>query len=208
VEKRRPSINAWAVLIYTSSCTPHLEALTGQQNKLSQVEYTLEKISIKGIQVLDHDEYIIFKARARKHMPATLLAFIFWGQVIGRIRGQIKEKFGQATWYADLGVPASLHEIVYSSDRSSRLTVYNWDPSKGLFFRILDVINNISKLSPLFLCIFVVHKLFFYNVAHWVAIVKNPDCAMDIVECASHPKKILFKKFFIKLGTIIHSCKK
>ena len=150
--------------------------------------------------MLKHDEYIKFKARSKKHMLHTLSAFHFWGEKVGRIRGQIKEKFGEVRWYAELRCPDSL--IDFFSSRSRWYRLYE-DTDKPKYL-VLDVLNNMSKISPLLLHVLFLYSLFFYNVAHWVAFVKNPDCADDILSSADHSEMIVLKKFFIKLGYILN----
>lgn len=144
------------------------------------------------------DEYIDFRDRSKAHMRSTLAAFEFWGNRVGRINGQIKDKWGEARWYAELGAPSSLYEIVHVNQYPFR-DEYKWDPTTSRVNKFLDVLNNSSKLLFFLLYIFALHKLFFYNVAYWVAIAKNPKCASDIVWAAHHPKKIIFGKWFALL---------
>lgn len=135
----------------------------------------------------DH-EYAAFKERSKRHSSSTLKAFEFWGRRVGRIEGQIKSKWGETRWYAKIEAPSSLHDLVYVGDFEMK---YRWDPTKGSKYRALDTINNISKFFSYLLYVFIFYKLFFYNVAYWVAIFKNRDCASDIIWSASYPKKIL-----------------
>jgi hypothetical protein len=195
VESDSLSMSAWAVLLYIFKCIPHLELPISRLDKLSQVKYTQEDLNIGRTAMLKHDEYIAFKQRAKKHIIATLTSFNFWGEQVGRIAGDIKEKFGEARWYADLDRPANIHEIVYLR---YPYRTYNWDPTKGLKFKVLDFLNNMSMMIPFLLYIFVAYRLFFYNVAYWVAFIKNPDCAPDILSSADYPKKILFGRSFAK----------
>lgn len=139
------------------------------------------------------DEYIEFKERAKTHMRSTINSFEFWGRTVGRIDGQIKDKWGEARWYANLDAPKSLYELVCIDGHRS---TYRWNPTKGLKFQVLDVVNNMSKFFSILLYVFVLYRLFFYNVAYWVAIAKNPKCASDIVWAADYPKRILFGKQF------------
>jgi hypothetical protein len=148
--------------------------------------------------MISDKDYIAFKERSRKHSSSTLKAFEFWGMKVGRIEGQIKSKWGETRWYAKLDAPESLHDIVYVQEFRDK---YNWDPTKGQKYRILDIINNMSKFFSIFLYVFVLYKMFFYNVAYWVAIIKNTDCASDIVWSADYPKKILFGN---KFANFIH----
>lgn len=142
------------------------------------------------------DEYIDFKNRSRKHMGKTLRSIEFWGSYVGRIGGQSKDKWGEVRWYANLDKPTSIYEVINPNDR-----YYKWDPSRSFKYAALDFINNISKFFSILLYVFVLYKLFFYNVAYWVAIAKNPDCASDIVWSADSPRKILFGK---KMAMIMH----
>lgn len=143
--------------------------------------------------MIKDDQYIAFKERSKKHMSATLNSFQFWGMRVGRINGQIKSKWGETRWYADLNPPTCLYEIIHVSEFGMR-DGYKWDPSKGAVNKSLDVINNMSKFFSIMLYVFALYKLFFYNVAYWVAILKNRDCASDIVWSADHPSKILLGK--------------
>lgn len=139
--------------------------------------------------MMNDKEYIAFRDRSKKHSSATLNALYFWGMKVGRIEGQIKSKWGEIRWYAKLDAPSSIHDLIYVNEFRGK---YQWDPTKGIGYKLLDVVNNISKFFSLLLYVFVLYKLFFYNVAYWVAIYKNKDCAHDIVWAADHPKKILF----------------
>jgi len=139
--------------------------------------------------MLKDNEYVAFKQRSKKHSYTTLKTIYFWGMKIGRIEGQIKEKWGEVRWYAKLDAPSSIHDLIYIGEFRGK---YQWDPTKGIGYKLLDVINNMSQFFSLLLYVFVLHRLFFYNVAYWVAIMKNRDCAHDIVWAADYPKKILF----------------
>ena len=143
------------------------------------------------------DEYVHFKNRSRKHMSQTLNSFRFWGATIGRIDGDIKDKWGEVRWYANLERPQSIYEVINLNHR-----YYGWDPTKSKVNAVLDTINNLSKFFSILLYVFILHRLFFYNVAYWVAIAKNPDCAADIVWAADYPRKILFGK---KMAMIMHT---
>ena len=46
-----------------------------------------------------------------KHIKYTLKSFYFWGNKIGLIGGQIKEKYGECRWYADIYGIKCLHNI-------------------------------------------------------------------------------------------------
>jgi hypothetical protein len=145
----------------------------------------------------DH-EYAAFKQRSKKHTRSTLSTIYFWGMKIGRIEGQLKDKWGEVRWYAKLDAPSSIHDLIYVGEFRGK---YQWDPTKGIGYKLLDVINNMSKFFSLLLYVFVLYKLFFYNVAYWVAILKNRDCAHDIIWAADYPKKILFSN---KMATASH----
>lgn len=140
--------------------------------------------------MLKHDAYVKFKDRSKKHMNTTLNSFEFWGRKVGRIDGQIKSKFGEVRWYANLDRPNSIYEIIHVDE----YTMYRWDPSKSRTNAVLDSINNFSKFFTVLLYMFVLYKLFFYNVAYWVAFFKNRDCAADILYAADYPNKILLGK--------------
>jgi len=150
--------------------------------------------------MLKHDQYVFFKERSRRHMIATLRSFEFWGEKIGRIRGDIKEKYGEARWYADLG-PSSLFELINVS------AAYR-QPKESVKFKLLNMLDYIS-VNLFFLRYFVIfYKLLFYNVAYTVAMLKNPDCAKDIVFSADHPKKILLAKPIIFTASVFYRVKK
>ena len=148
--------------------------------------------------MLKHDEYVKFKDRSKKHMPHTLSSFEFWGRKVGRIDGQIKSKWGEACWYANLDKPNSLYDLIYVDEHRSD---YKWDPSISTANAVLDFINNLSKFFGVLFYVFILYKVFFYNVAYWIAIAKNKDCASDIVWSASYPNKIIFGK---KIADIVH----
>lgn len=147
--------------------------------------------------MLDHNQYVKFKNRSKKHMPDTIDSFEFWGRRVGRIGGQIKSKWGEARWYANLDRPSCIYDLINVSEDHR----YKWDPSLSTANAVLDFINNVSKFFGILFYVFVIYKLFFYNVAYWVAILKNRDCTSDIVWSADHPSKILFGK---KMAMIVH----
>lgn len=146
--------------------------------------------------MMSHDEYISFKQKSRKHMLTTLRCFEFWGERVGRIDGDIKDKWGEPRWYAVLERPRNLYEIIY---RPRAYHTYQWSPEKGFKFRLLDIINNMSRLMIPLMFLFLLHRLIFYNVAYWVAIAKNPDCAPYIVSAADYPRRILLGRQFASL---------
>jgi hypothetical protein len=141
--------------------------------------------------MLNEDQYVAFRERAKKHLPSTLDSFEFWGRKVGRIRGQVKSKWGEARWYAELSSPKSLHDLIYVGEYDYK---YKWDPTKGFNYKLLDILNNMSKFLNFIFYVMIPYKLFFYNVAYLVAIAKNPDCAADIIWSADHASKILMSK--------------
>lgn len=146
--------------------------------------------------MLKHDEYIKFKEKARKHLPDTLNSFEFWGERVGRIDGDIKDKWGEARWYANLERPRNLYDILY---RPRAYHKYEWSPEKGFKFRVLDIVNNVSSIMIPLMFMFFLYRLLFYNVAYWVAFAKNPDCAKYILSSSDYPRKVILGKQFVKL---------
>ncbi len=139
---------------------------------------------------MDQREYLALRDKGRKHMITTLKCFEFWGQRVGRINGDIKNKWSEARWYADLG-SSSLFELLNVD------VVYKSDPDKGFRYRVLDTANRISINLFLFRYMVILYKLFFYNVAYTAAMLKNPEHARDIVLSADHRNKIILAKPFI-----------
>ena len=151
--------------------------------------------------MLKHDEYIEFKQRSRKHMIKTLDSFEFWGERVGRIRGDIKEKWGEARWYAELG-PSSLFELINVD------SVYTWHPEDSLKHKILNTLNNMSISLILFAYLTIAYKFVFYNIAYISAMAKNPDCARDILLPSDYPKRIVLAKPFIFMVSRYQKLKK
>lgn len=151
--------------------------------------------------MLKHDKYIAFRNRSRKHMLATLNSFHFWGERIGRIDGDIKEKFGETRWYARLDRPSCIYEVIYLPGPYEN---YRWNPTVGVKNKVLDALNNVSSMTPILMYLFLFYRIFFYNVAHWIAFAKNPDCARDIISSSDHPNKIIFKWLFLKISDYLN----
>lgn len=146
--------------------------------------------------MLKHDQYQIFRNKARKHMRQTLDSFEFWGQKIGRIEGDIKEKFNESRWYAYLYRPFCLWDFL-NLNRHFKVD-YDWRPEKSFKLMCLDIINNMSAFMFYFMFLLYIHKLIFYNVAYWVAMLKNPDCAHYILYASDYPSKVIFGRSFAR----------
>lgn len=109
----------------------------------------------------------------------------FWGVKIGRIGGQIKEKWGGIRWYAQISEPDQLHDILKAGHAGFR-----WSPNRHPFMCWL---NNLSK-SYMFLIGKLVFKYreFMYGFAYYMACRKFPHIKKEILDCVDYPE-LLFK---------------
>jgi hypothetical protein len=109
----------------------------------------------------------------------------FWGNKVGRIPGQMKEKFGELRWYAGIGGADSLHDLVKHGH-----VAFRWSP-RGHFF--MSWLNNVSKayISPLSY-LFYKYKCFMYGFAYYMACKKYPNVKDEILGCVDHVG-LLFK---------------
>jgi hypothetical protein len=109
----------------------------------------------------------------------------FWGNRLGRIGGQLKEKYGEIRWYVHLNAPHDLHDIVKHGHAAFR-----WTPSRHPF---LCFINNLSKayIYPV-RYLFYKYRVFMYGFAYHRACKKYPGLRKEILMC-SDAKQLLFK---------------
>ena len=135
-----------------------------------------------------------------KHLDYTFKCFRFWGRNIGRISGDIKEKYGEARWYGSISSINDLHHIVKYGHY-----YYRWDPSQGGVYIILDILNNWSKF---FFCLWPIRKitlywkLFFYNIAYWLPMLKYPGQAYEILHAGDYPELIWLGEKYAKWAGI------
>lgn len=110
----------------------------------------------------------------------------FWGRRIGRIGGDMKEKWGELRWYATLGTPERISDILYPG-----YYYYQWPADKEPFLNIIDQISIVylRPLKPLFKA----YKRFFYGYAYRRAVKKFPRVNAEILSCCEHPE-LLFKR--------------
>jgi hypothetical protein len=151
--------------------------------------------------MINNKEYVAMRERSRKHLVETLGAFEFWGEKVGRIQGDIKDKWSEARWYADLG-PSSLFELI-NVDAN-----YRWQPDKSRLNKFMHMLNLASTNFFIFAYFTILYKLFFYNLAYTIAMVKNPDCAKDIFFSADYTRKIILGKPIIWVTTTYYKFKK
>lgn len=140
-----------------------------------------------------------------KHLAYTFKCFRFWGGTVGLIGGQIKEKFGEARWYAGIGCIDSLHSIFKVGHH-----YYRWSPEQGTKYIVLNFLDNWSKF---FFRLWPIRKLtlywqlLFYNVAYWLPMLKYPGQAYEILTSGGAPELIWggkkwARKKGIELGTL------
>jgi hypothetical protein len=110
----------------------------------------------------------------------------FWGCTVGRIGGQMKEKFGSIRWYADIHGANSLHDIVKPGHAGFR-----WGADDSFF---MSWLNNVSKayISPLSWFVFK-YRCFMYAFAFHMACKKCPTIKDKILSAADEDE-LLFKK--------------
>lgn len=126
-----------------------------------------------------------------KHINPTLDSFRFWGNKIGFIGGQIKSKWGECRWYANLNGITCLHDIFKVGHH-----YYRWDPGQGGVYILLDFLNNLSRLFfgfPGVRRLTAKWQILFYNIAYWNAMLKFPDRAYEIICNGDYDELIWFK---------------
>lgn len=140
-----------------------------------------------------------------KHLNYTLKCFRFWGCKVGLIAGDTKEKWGEPRWSARIMPIEDLHGIFKAGH-----FYYRWGPENGMRYIVLDALNNWSKfffaLWPI-MKLTLYWKLFFYNVAYWLPMLKYPAQAHEILHAGNYPRLVLFgeryaKYMGIKLGSL------
>ena len=121
-----------------------------------------------------------------KEINKAINVLEFWGHDVGRIGGQMKEKFGSIRWYADVNGANSLHDLVKVGHVSFR-----WGAEDHFF---LNWFNNLSKayISPLSWFVFK-YKCFMYGFSFYMACKKCPKIKADILSAADDDQ-YLFKK--------------
>ena len=109
----------------------------------------------------------------------------FWGNRIGRIGGQMKEKWGELRWYANIAKPLQLHDIVKHGH-----VAFRWSADEHFFMCWL---NNLSKMyMPLISLPFFKYQMFMYGFAYHRACKKYPHIKEEILMCTDHTE-LLFK---------------
>ncbi len=125
-----------------------------------------------------------------KHTFFAIKCFEFWGVKIGRIGGQIKEKWGEPRWYANIGYVDSIHDMY-----NVGYHYYQWSPEQGKIYMMLDFINNMSRF---FFRLWPIRKLIlywqvlFYNVAYWIAMLRYPKQAHEIYDSSDWGKELIW----------------
>lgn len=109
----------------------------------------------------------------------------FWGRKIGRIGGQIKEKWGEIRWYTNIVAPEKLSDLVYPG-----YYYYVWSAEKKPILNVIDQMSIVymRPLRPLLLA----YKRFFYAYAYRKAIRKFPHITEEILACCGWPE-LLFR---------------
>jgi hypothetical protein len=110
----------------------------------------------------------------------------FWGNKVGRIGGQIKEKYGEVRWYAHVYGAERLSDLIYPGYH-----YYQWPAHRKPMYNIIDQVSSIY-MRPFKRLTFQYQK-FFYAFAYRMAIKKYPHVADEIIACVDH-KELLFKK--------------
>lgn len=109
----------------------------------------------------------------------------FWGQKIGRVGGQLKEKYGTIRWYAEPRGARELHDLVYPGyayfqwRANTHPVMYTINKVSAVYFRLLDPLIR-------------VYKRFFYAYAYHRAVKKFPHLYREIL-CCCEEDDILFK---------------
>jgi len=125
-----------------------------------------------------------------KHINPTLESFSFWGNKIGCIGGQIKDKWSECRWYANIIGIECLHDILKTGH-----VYYRWNPGEGALDVLLDFINNISRFFfslPGIKRATLYYQILFYNIAYWSAMLKFPDRAYEIFINAEYEEILWF----------------
>ena len=133
-----------------------------------------------------------------KHTRDALDSFRFWGETVGRIGGDMKEKWGSPRWSADIIGFKDLHSIVKPG-----WYFYQWSPERSKTAFILDILNNwstfILRLWLVSYTTFLWQKLF-YNIAYAIPMIKNYKMAYSIYIEADWPELLYLEKYAYYMG--------
>ena len=121
-----------------------------------------------------------------KALNSALDVLYFWGNKIGRIGGQMKEKYGEARWYAHICEISKLSDVIYPG-----YAYYQWGADTKPFYNVLDQVSSVY-MRP-FTKLIYRYQRFMYAFAYRRAITKYPHIAKEIISCADH-EKILFRR--------------
>lgn len=109
----------------------------------------------------------------------------FWGKQVGRIGGDLKEKYGTIRWYTNPGGVERLYELTHPGYYG-----YFWGAEDKPVWNVIDNMSYvyIRFLNPLIK----VYKRFFYAYAYHRAVKAFPELYQEILACCECDK-LLFK---------------
>lgn len=129
-----------------------------------------------------------------KHTFFAIRCFNFWGKKVGRIGGQVKEKWGEPRWYASLRGFRCLYDVTHPNYAG-----YWWSPERGKKEFMLDFINNVSRFyfnNYIVIKLSIWYQILFYNIAYWIAMLRYPSLAHDVYSNADWPELIFMGSKF------------
>jgi len=124
-----------------------------------------------------------------EHTFYALKSFRFWGNKVGFISGDMKEKWGEPRWSANITGVDNLYKIF-----NVGYYYYRWSPEQSPKYFILNTLNNWSmfffRVWPVWI-LTLWYQTFFYNVAYWIPMIRHHKKAYSIY-CEADWKELLW----------------
>jgi len=118
-----------------------------------------------------------------KSLNEAMNCLYFYCVRIGRIGGQLKEKYDSIRFYAEFG-PLSLHNLIYPGDHYRQFgpRLYKLDER-------LEVVFKYTGLNMLF----VLWQKFWYRAGYRIALRRYPHIRREIASSADYPELFAHK---------------
>lgn len=110
----------------------------------------------------------------------------YWGYKIGRINGQIKEKYGEIRWYAYLHNVEKISDLVFPG-----FIYYQWPADRTPIKHVFDLVSTVYMRLLKYPIYY--YQRFFYGFAYRQAIKAAPLLYREILISCDH-EKLLFKR--------------
>ena len=120
-----------------------------------------------------------------KALNGAIDEIYYWGKKVGRIGGDLKEKYGTVRWYTYPTGVYKISELIFPG-----YVYYQWGADRKPYHNIFDQVSSIymRPFKPL------IHKWkrFFYAFAYNRAVKKFPHIKEEILVCTDYPE-LLFR---------------